>query len=108
MARHPSPSPGTASAASDRLARLLVEARKRSRLTQQEAATRAHISTSTLRNLERSRSPEPGFFVISRLAGALLGELEELDERTAHEIRHSFVTLLTGSASDAVVGSRES
>jgi len=60
---------------SDELTKILSNARALAGITQQQLAEAANLSIGTVRKIESGLSPEPGFFVVARIASALSGEL---------------------------------
>jgi transcriptional regulator with XRE-family HTH domain len=65
-----------AAEAAHALADLLRKGRLDAGLSQQSLAVKADVSVGSVRKLESKSSPEPGFFLIGRVAGALLIELQ--------------------------------
>ena len=64
-----------ATEAAHALAALLRKGRLDAGLSQQGLAAKADVSVGSVRKLESQGSPEPGFFLIGRVAGALSAEL---------------------------------
>ena len=60
------------------LGRQLSERRRKAKMTQDQVAAAAHISTDTLRSLEQGKSANPGVFFIVDLARELGVTVEEL------------------------------
>lgn len=64
------------------LGQLLKRAREAKGLSQQEVARRSGLAMSTVRNLERGNTPNPGFFTLlacSRALGLELAQIEAMD-----------------------------
>ncbi|MBG0719244.1 helix-turn-helix transcriptional regulator [Microbacterium sp. 2C] len=73
---------------------LIVRARARAGMSQQELAQRASVSIGTVRRLCSGSSPEPGFFVVQRIMAALLVALHEADERAAARCEKEYMRIL--------------
>ena len=96
MARRSRAPDSPLSTASRQLAALFADARASSGLTQQDLAVRAGVSLSAVRNLEKWRSPEPGFFLVSRLATVLVAQFEIDSSAVATTFRKSLSELTFG------------
>lgn len=64
-----------------RLSAVLSAGRRRAKISQQELAQRANISVGSVAKLESGRSPEPGFFLVARMASAISSALREDHQR---------------------------
>ena len=77
------PTPPGIRARGRRLAEHLRGERERQGLAQERLARAADLSVETVRRIERHATPNPAFFTVAALAGALEISLDALLERTS-------------------------